>query len=90
MMGIVAETENFKTHIQVCTRDVEVDQVTSVDGSRTHGLAGLGFTVDTLDGRVNPQHLGNIALQNFSLVGGDEGLGNIGLVEEDVDRMGER
>ena len=45
---------NSKAHIRVGTGDVDVDQVTSVEGGRTHGLIRLGFPEDTLDGRVNP------------------------------------
>ena len=87
---IVANTGTLRTHIMARTRDVEVDQVTSVDGSRTHGLVSPGFTVDTLNGWVNPQHLGNITLQDVSLVLGHEGVGNIGLFKEDIDHVGER
>jgi hypothetical protein len=64
---IIVDTGALTTHILTRTRDVEVDQVTSVDGSRTHGLVGPGFTVDTLNGWINPQHLGNIALQVVGL-----------------------
>lgn len=89
-MRVAVRAENLRTHIQVRTRDVEVDQFTSVDGSRTYGFTTLGLTVDTLNGWVNPQHLGNITLQFVSLVGGHKGVSNIGLVKEDVDHMGER
>lgn len=82
--------KNSATHVQVRTRDVEVDQVTTGERSRTHGLVGLGFTVDTLDRRVDPQHFGNITLQDVRLVLLHEGFSDIGLFEEDVDHVGER
>jgi len=89
MRNLVEET-GFGTHILARTRHVDVDQVSSVDGSRTNGFIYGGFTVDTLDGWVKPQHLGNIALQDVSLVGvRHEGLGDIGLIEEDVGHVGE-
>jgi len=81
--------QGFGTHITAGTRHVEVDQVSSVDGSRTRGFVCRGFTVDTLDGRVEPQHLGNVTLQLISFVGGHEGMGDVGLIEEDVGHVGE-
>ena len=87
---IIVDTGALTAHILTRTRDVEVDQVTSLDRGRTHGLVGPGFAVDTLNGWVNPQHLGNIALQVVGPAGGYEGLGDIGLVKEDIGHVGER
>ena len=56
----------------------------------THDLVCPGLAVGTLDKWVNPEHFSNIALENFRLVGGDEGLNSISLVEEDVESKGER
>ena len=77
------------THILVRVRDVEIDQVADFKGCRANDLVCPGLAVDTLDRWVNPQYLSNIALQNFRLVGSDEGLSDIRLVEEDVEGKGE-
>lgn len=78
-----------RTHILVRSCDIEIDQVTGHDGGRTHGLASLGFTIDTLEGWINSQHLCDIAFQDFGLVLGHEGSSDIGLVEEKVEHEGE-
>ena len=78
------------THIYVCTRDVGVDQVTSIERGQTHGLVDLDFAVDTLDRRVKPQHPSGITLQDVNLVGDHEGLSDIRLVKRDVEHVSER
>ena len=78
------------THILVRARDVEIDQVADFEGGRAHDLVCPGHAVGTLYRWVNPQHLSDIALKNFRLVGSDEGLSDIGLVEEYVEGEGER
>ena len=83
------EAENARTYIHVRTPNVNVDQITSTDRNRTYGLIGFGLTVDTLDGRVNPEHLRNITLQDISFLSGHESLSDIELVKEDVEHVGE-
>ena len=77
-----------RAHIHVCTCDIEVDQVTSVDGSRTHNLVGPSFTVNTLEGWIESQHLRDIALQNFGIGLLQEGINDLILLEEDVEHEG--
>ena len=78
----------FNTHISTRFHRVEVDQISSVDGFGANGFVCLGFTVDTLDGRVNPQNLGNTSLQVASLAGVHKEFGGLGLIEENVGHVG--
>jgi hypothetical protein len=78
-----------RAHIYVRSCDIEIDQVTGLDGSRAHDLVGLSFTVDTLEGWIKSQHLCDIALQPSSIGLCQEGLSDISLLEEDVEHEGE-
>jgi hypothetical protein len=90
-MRIVArrEIETAEIHIEVRGCDIEIDQVTGIDGSRSYDFVCLGFTVDALEGWINSQHLCDITFQNLRLVVVREGLGDIGLFKEDVEHEGE-